>query len=35
MDFRGNLTFDGVFANTDRQGYLVMKISERTRDPHP
>ena len=26
MDFRGNLTFDGVFANTDRQGYLVMKI---------
>ena len=25
-DSHGNLTFDGVFANTDRQAYLVMKI---------
>ena len=25
-DSHGNLTFDGVFANTDRHAYLVMKI---------
>lgn len=25
-DSRGNLTFDGIFANTDRQGYMTMKI---------
>lgn len=25
-DSRGNLTFDGIFANTDRQAYLAMKF---------
>ena len=25
-DSHGRLTFDGVFANTDRQAYMVMKI---------
>ena len=32
-DSHGRLTFDGVFANTDRQAYMVMKILKEIRIP--